>query len=66
MVLFSDYQKGTLKQIDKLIALAKEKDKIIIILAWRYSDIIIANNNYFLQQGGKFIIPLPAFKLVEI
>ena len=37
----------------------------IIILAWRYHKKIIEKNKKFLLNGGKFIIPLPEYKIIE-
>ena len=39
---------------------------IVVILAWRYSEMIIKNNDKFLKNGGKFIIPLPQFQIIEL
>ncbi len=36
----------------------------IVILAWRYHEPIIRNNESYLKQGGKFLIPLPEFRVV--
>lgn len=36
----------------------------IIIFAWRFADIIIKKHQSFLDNGGKFIIPLPEFKVI--
>ena len=43
----------------------KNMPDYIIILAWRYSDIIIKKNQKYLKNGGKFIIPLPKFKVIK-
>ena len=32
---------------------------LIVILAWRYADPIIAKHAAYLQRGGRFVIPLP-------
>jgi hypothetical protein len=37
----------------------------IIILAWRYHEKIISKHQKYLDQGGKFIIPLPEFKIIS-
>ncbi len=36
----------------------------VIIFAWRYSKIILEKNNKYINKGGKFIIPLPKFKIL--
>ena len=43
----------------------KQKPDYIIILAWRYKDKIIKKHKKFLNKGGKFIIPLPKFKIID-
>lgn len=42
----------------------EQKLDYIFILAWRFSDMILANHKRFLDQGGHFIIPLPEVKIV--
>ena len=37
----------------------------LLILAWNFSDPIIANNKTFLQNGGRFIVPLPDLKVID-
>lgn len=36
---------------------------LIVILAWRYADPIIAKHESYLQRGGRFVIPLPDITL---
>ena len=43
----------------------KNNPEYIIILAWRYHDKIIQKNKKFLINGGKFILPLPKFKIID-
>ena len=35
----------------------------ILVLAWRYADVIMKKHAQFRENGGQFIIPLPEFKL---
>ena len=37
-----------------------------VIFAWNFADEIIKNNSEFTKRGGKFIIPIPQPKIVEI
>ena len=37
---------------------------MIVIFAWRYADPIIAKHAKYLEQGGKFVIPLPKVRIV--
>ncbi len=34
----------------------------VVIFAWRFADIIMRKNKKYLDNGGKFIIPLPKYK----
>lgn len=42
-----------------------DKPDYAIILAWQYQSQIIAKNQLYLKQGGKFIVPLPELKVIE-
>jgi len=44
-------------------ALGERKPDYVIILAWRFADIIIKKNHNYLENGGEFLIPLPEFKI---
>lgn len=37
----------------------------VIILAWRFAKTIISSNKCYLEGGGRFIIPVPEFKIVS-
>lgn len=37
----------------------ERKPAVIIILAWRYAEPIIARHQAFLESGGQFLVPLP-------
>jgi SAM-dependent methyltransferase len=37
----------------------------IFIFAWRYTDPIVAKHQKFLENGGKFIVPLPELRIIE-
>ena len=45
--------------------ISKNNPDFIIILAWRYHKKIIEKNKEYLLKGGKFIIPLPQFKIID-
>jgi len=45
--------------------LFERKPDYVFILAWRFADVIIKKHNEFIKQGGKFIVPLPEFKIIE-
>ena len=44
--------------------LLEDKPSIVVVLAWQYQDPIINKNYQFIEEGGKFIIPLPTLKVV--
>ncbi len=37
----------------------------IVIFAWRFKDVIIKKHQAYLQNGGKFIVPLAEFAVIE-
>jgi hypothetical protein len=45
--------------------LYSRKPDYVIVLAWRYFEPIIKNHQRYLEQGGRFIIPLPELKVIE-
>ena len=40
------------------------KPDYVVILAWRYYEKILKRHQKFLDQGGRFIIPLPELKII--
>ena len=44
--------------------LSESKPEYVLILGWQHQDSIIKRNNKFLEEGGKFIIPLPELKVL--
>jgi SAM-dependent methyltransferase len=45
--------------------LMAEMPKVTFIAAWRFADLIISRNQPYLRAGGKFVVPLPAFRVVS-
>jgi len=45
------------------LAVYDKNPGVIIIFAWRYADMIMAKHQKFIEQGGKFIVPLPSLKI---
>jgi len=46
-------------------AIGERKPDYVIILAWRFSSIIVEKYKDYLDGGGEFIVPLPEFKICE-
>ena len=40
----------------------KQKPDYILVLAWRFSDMIMEKHRTYLAQGGHFIVPLPELR----
>lgn len=47
-------------------ALRTEKPDDVVVLVWRFAEMILARNRAFLEQGGRFLIPLPEPRVVDI
>lgn len=45
--------------------LYERKPDYALILAWRYAEPIMKKHQRFLEQGGRFIVPLPELKVIE-
>ena len=45
-------------------ALYDRKPDYVIVLAWRFADMIIGRHSRYLDQGGQFIVPLPNLRAV--
>jgi hypothetical protein len=46
-------------------SLLDKKPDAVYIAAWRYWEPIVKNNLHYVEQGGLYIIPLPAIKFVS-
>ena len=44
--------------------LNENKPKYVLVLGWQHQDTIINRNKRFLEEGGKFIVPLPELKVL--
>ena len=44
--------------------LYEDKPAYVMVLAWQYQNQIMNKNQQFLEQGGRFIVPLPDLRLV--
>lgn len=45
-------------------AIEARRPDYIVILAWRFADMIIQKNQKFVERGGRFIVPLPEVRVV--
>ena len=45
--------------------LAKNPPDYLVILAWNFAKVIIASTSEYSGEGGKYIIPIPAFRIIE-
>lgn len=45
--------------------LYEERPEYTLVLAWQHQDSIIKRNMKYLDEGGKFIVPLPELKVVN-
>lgn len=45
-------------------ALYERNPDLVMILAWRYAEPIIQRHKAYLDQGGRFIVPLPDLKAI--
>jgi SAM-dependent methyltransferase len=46
-------------------ALGDRSPGAVVVFAWRYADSIIKQHRGYIEQGGKFIIPLPSVHVVD-
>ncbi len=46
-------------------ALDADGQTVVVVLAWRFADMIIERNRDVLSRGGVFVVPMPELKLVD-
>ena len=46
--------------------LSIHKPEVVFISSWRFADMIIKSNKEYLEQGGKFLVPLPVLREVQL
>ena len=44
-------------------ALYEQRPDLVVILAWRYADPIVAKHQRFIEGGGRFVVPWPTFSI---
>jgi len=50
--------------VDRSVLEANPPD-YLVILAWNFARDIMANTSAYREQGGQYILPIPAFRIVE-
>jgi hypothetical protein len=55
---------GTLIPIISEDQARKEKPDYFLVLPWHFMKEFVSREKYFLKAGGKFIVPLPKFKII--
>ena len=45
-------------------ALSDRKPDYVVVLAWRYAEPFIKKSHAYLESGGRFVIPVPEFRVV--
>ncbi|MDB5988740.1 MAG: S-adenosyl-L-methionine (SAM)-dependent methyltransferase [Herbaspirillum sp.] len=46
-------------------AIYERKPDYVLVLAWRFADTFIQKNQAYLDQGGCFVVPVPALRIVK-
>lgn len=46
-------------------AVSRLEPALIIVLAWRYAQPIMANHRKYIEGGGRFVVPLPEVRVIE-
>lgn len=45
-------------------AIAERRPDVLLITAWNFAEPIMAKNKAFLDSGGRFVVPLPAVRVI--
>ena len=59
------YSPGCHLEVKPSDVLYDDKPDAVVILAWQYADPIINKHERYIDNGGKFVIPLPELKVIE-
>ena len=61
---FNKFTPGSKIQIISEEKLKKLKPDYLLVLPWHFKDHILKRENKFMQNGGKFIFPLPDIEII--
>jgi hypothetical protein len=59
------YSPGCHLEVKPSSILYEEKPDVVVVLAWQYANSIVSKHQRYMENGGKFVIPLPQFKTVQ-
>lgn len=59
------YSPGCHLEVKPSSVLYSDKPDIVIILAWQYANVITDKQKEFVNNGGKFVVPLPELKVIS-
>lgn len=62
---YSSYSPGLHIPVFPSKAIYEKMPDYVLILAWRYADPIIKKHQKYLEQNGRFILPLPGVEVIE-
>lgn len=59
------FSPGCHLEVKPSTALYDEKPDVVIVLAWQYSQPIVAKHTQFIKNGGQFVVPLIDLKIIQ-
>jgi hypothetical protein len=62
---YNSYSPGLHIPVFPSKAIYEKMPDYVLILAWRYADPIIKKHQKYLEQNGRFILPLPGVEVIE-
>jgi hypothetical protein len=59
------YSPGCHLEVKPSTALYDEKPDVVIVLAWHYFQPIVTKHAQFVENGGRFVVPLIGLKIIQ-
>lgn len=59
------YSPGCHLEVKPSTALYQEKPDVVIVLAWQYFQPIVTKHARFIENGGRFVVPLIDLKIID-